>query len=465
VPPSLPVPGDVVDEKYAIERLLGKGGMGIVFEARHKKLGQRVAIKFLLPGELERPDAVARFDREARAAALLRSQHAVRVLDVDQTSEGLPYIVMEYLEGHDVGTELRARPRIPLPEAVDWVLQTCVAMAEAHGSGIVHRDLKPSNLFLTTAAHGPPLLKVMDFGISKLLAVEEQTELTSTETTLGTPSYMAPEQLVSAKTITPRADVWSLGVILYRLVAGQLPFQAPNPTALAIAIATEPPMPLAVAAPWVPKEIVDTVMAALERDPARRIPDVITFGRRIEKLGTGTFKFAQAIERLPPARGSDPAVRAGATSPMEQTLQIGAEGGPTASSWEGKLRASSGATPPPKSHALVWVGVGLAAAALVVGGTASVYVARTSRQRPSPPVAVASTPPPAAEPTPSAAPPEPPPPLADPSTSAPSASVAARPPPRPRGTAVVAASAAPPPPSPKPSATAKPAGSSDPLHL
>ncbi|MCA8967819.1 MAG: serine/threonine protein kinase, partial [Planctomycetes bacterium] len=168
----LPVPGDLLAGKYTVVRALGHGGMGVVYEAEHARLGQNVALKFLKPEHVEIAQDLARFEREARAAATLKSPHVVRIYDVDTTPEGVPYIVMELLAGHDLSQELRRRDDVPLAEVVDWMLQVCAAMGEAHARGIIHRDLKPSNVFL---CEGGEQVKVVDFGISKLLASGEFT--------------------------------------------------------------------------------------------------------------------------------------------------------------------------------------------------------------------------------------------------------------------------------------------------
>jgi predicted Ser/Thr protein kinase len=312
----VPQPGDVVAGKYEVARLLGKGGMGVVVEATHRKLGTRVAIKFLMPDALTTSDGVARFDREARAAALLRSRYVVRVLDIDTTADGLPFIVMEYLEGFDLGAELKRRKVLGVAEAVDFVLEACIGLAEAHAHGIVHRDIKPGNLYVCEDS-GLPVVKVMDFGVSKLIAASNETELTATNTTVGTPSYMAPEQLLSSKEIDHRADVWALGVVLYRMLSGSLPFVGATPTALAIAIATEPPVPLASVAPSLPRGLVEQVERVLQKDPARRFEDVVAFGRALVPFGSGRVAFATEVAGFPApaARGSDPALRARASRP------------------------------------------------------------------------------------------------------------------------------------------------------
>ncbi|MBS2020256.1 MAG: serine/threonine protein kinase [Deltaproteobacteria bacterium] len=323
----VPVEGDVVAGKYEIGRPLGKGGMGVVVEARNNKLASRVAIKFLMPDAVGEREAMGRFEREARAAALIDSPFVVRVLDVDATEEGLPFIVMEYVEGRDLMSELRERERVSVAEAVDWILQACAGLAHAHARGILHRDIKPSNLFLCREPTGS-VVKLMDFGVSKIVVSSVgETEITTTETTVGTPTYMAPEQLVSSKSVDHRADLWSLGVVLYRALSGALPFRGPTPTATAIAIATTRAPSLLTVAKDVPPDLAHAVMRLLEPDPARRFPDSIAFGRAIERFGTGRVAFESAIAGLPrPAMSSAQALeehavglsdRAGAASAAE----------------------------------------------------------------------------------------------------------------------------------------------------
>jgi eukaryotic-like serine/threonine-protein kinase len=217
--------GDVVLDKYRVERVLGQGGMGVVVAATHVDLEQRVALKFLLPAALAHPDLVERFAREARAAARIQSRHVVRVLDTGKMPTGAPFMVMEYLEGRDLAAVLEQDGPFAPEVAIDHVLQACEAIGEAHAAGIVHRDLKPSNLFLAQQRDRRTIIKVLDFGISK---VEEPNSapLTQTATMMGSPHYMSPEQLSSSKDVDARSDIWSLGVILYELIAGVRPFNA-----------------------------------------------------------------------------------------------------------------------------------------------------------------------------------------------------------------------------------------------
>ncbi|MGK3962289.1 serine/threonine-protein kinase [Sorangium sp. So ce118] len=285
---GIPGIGEVFAQRYRLERSLGHGSMGAVFAAQHVSLRQRVAVKFLLPRAKDFPGASARFLREARAAAAIRSEHVARVIDVGTAELGLPYLVMEYLRGRDLQQVLDARGPLPVSEAVDYVLQSCEAVAEAHARGIVHRDLKPGNLFLTTGASGVPLVKVLDFGLSKAAddTVEETGKLTASEMMLGSPCYMSPEQVRSTKDVDARTDVWSLGIILYQLLTARFPFDAPSISALFVAIVTEPATPPRVHRWELPVHLEEVILRCLEKDVQRRIQSVVELSRALAPYGT-----------------------------------------------------------------------------------------------------------------------------------------------------------------------------------
>ena len=239
--------GELIAGKYVVERVLGDGGMGVVVAAQHLELGERVALKFLRPEVAEIPEARLRFMREARAAARIKGERVARVLDVGTLDDGLPFIVMEHLEGKDLGRLLETRGPLDVEDAVHYVLQACEAVAHAHAVGIVHRDLKPANLFLATSADGSPLVKVLDFGISKCTSVFARTlspDLTTVNASVGTPGYMSPEQARDAGNVDVRADVWGLGAVLYELLAGKPAFDGDNVPAIVMMIATEEPLAL-----------------------------------------------------------------------------------------------------------------------------------------------------------------------------------------------------------------------------
>jgi serine/threonine-protein kinase len=222
---GVPELGEVLLDKYRVDGLLGAGGMGAVLAATHLGLKQPVAIKFLLAGRATKDVQRLRFEREARAAAAIRSEHVCRVSDIGRLDDGTPYMVMEYLQGEDLAARIKRGP-LDLRQAADFLLQACEALAEAHQAGIVHRDLKPANLFVAKRADGSDFIKVLDFGISKLtVSIDDSAEsLTKTSALMGSPLYMAPEQMTSAKHVDHRVDIWALGCIFFQMLTQRAPF-------------------------------------------------------------------------------------------------------------------------------------------------------------------------------------------------------------------------------------------------
>ncbi len=308
-------PGTVVAGKFRIERVLGEGGMGIVFSAHHLHLGRLVALKLLKPEALAHADIVARFANEARSASRIQSEHVARVLDVGALDSGEPYMVMEYLEGSDLAKYVRQRGPLPIEEAVDHLLQACEALAEAHVAGIVHRDLKPANLYLTRRADGSNCVKVLDFGISKASLAGDQPgaqNLTQTSSVLGTPGYMAPEQLRSSKHVDGRTDLWALGVILHELLTGRLAFQGSTVPEVYAAILASPPEPLRSVRPDAPPQLEAIILRCLEKDAARRFSSVGEFA-------VALAHFASPAGRLSAERiGRITGVSANIAAPMMQ---------------------------------------------------------------------------------------------------------------------------------------------------
>jgi serine/threonine-protein kinase len=293
-------PGEVLAGKYVVDHVLGQGGMGVVVAGRHIQLGNRVAIKFLLPAAAQHPEATARFLREARAAVQIQSEHVARVSDVGTLDNGAPYMVMEFLNGSDLGQVLAARGSpFAIDEAVGYLLQACEAIAEAHALGIVHRDLKPANLFLTRRADGSALVKVLDFGISKVMAGHgADTSITATATVMGSPAYMSPEQVRSSKNVDTRTDIWSLGMILYEFLAGGPAFVADTTSGLLAQIVADPPMPLSSKRPDVPPRLESVVMHCLEKDPARRIGNVAEFAQALLPFSPASQVSVDRIRRV-----------------------------------------------------------------------------------------------------------------------------------------------------------------------
>jgi eukaryotic-like serine/threonine-protein kinase len=287
VPPTRadsPAPGTIIGGRYRVERSLGHGGMGSVVAATHIGLEQRVAIKIL---RLHSPESAARFMREGRTLAQLCSQHIVRVYDSGQLPNGTPYIVMEHLDGVDLG-EACTRGPLEIREVVGYVRQACEALQTAHSAGIVHRDLKPSNLFLIHPG-GEPQIKVLDFGISKSVVANPKNlpeagalTLTGTGDILGSPRYMSPEQLHGNPALDQRTDIWSLGVILYELLTGQNPFAQQAFAAIAIAVATEPPIPPRNLRPDLPRSLETIILRCLEKEPDQRFASAAELSNALE---------------------------------------------------------------------------------------------------------------------------------------------------------------------------------------
>ncbi len=267
-------PGDILADKYRVDQVLGVGGMGVVVAAEHLDLCERVAIKFLLDDAATDGELAERFLREARAAVKIKSEHVVRIIDVGRLASGSPYMVMEYLEGQDLAQRLE-HGRLSIEDSVDYVIQCCEAMNVAHHAGIIHRDLKPANLFLTKRPDGSPIIKVLDFGISKVNTGEAvQLSLTRTQTMMGSPLYMSPEQMRSSKDVDRRTDVWSLGVILHELISGDVPFSGSGFPEVLVKVMTEAAPGLRSLRPEVPAGLEAVVSRCLSKSPADRFSSV-----------------------------------------------------------------------------------------------------------------------------------------------------------------------------------------------
>ncbi len=296
-------PGDVLAGKYRVERVLGSGGMGYVVAARHLQLDQLVAMKFLRRNTagLDETEATGRFLREAKAVVRLRDEHIAKVFDVGTLETGEPYIVMEYLDGCDLSALAKQRGQIPVSEAVDYVMQACEALAEAHSIGIVHRDVKLANLFVTRGHAGSPLVKVLDFGISKVNPFGEtaaEHEMTRTSSMLGSPRFMSPEQMRDPRKVDPRSDLWSLGVVLYRLVAGKPPFEAETLGRLLSMVMHENPDPLAASRNDLPPGFAEVVHHCLEKDPNVRFANVAELAYALAPYAIDPVRARQVADRV-----------------------------------------------------------------------------------------------------------------------------------------------------------------------
>ena len=269
--------GRTVAGKYRVDRVIGIGGMGFVVAATHLHIDEPVALKVLYSGYARKEDVVQRFMREAKAARKIRSEHVVKVLDVGTMEDGAPYIVMEHLNGQDLEQVLRRMGRQPLATALDVILQAGEALAEAHVQKMVHRDLKPANLFVTRRPDGDALVKVLDFGISKVTGTDG-ADLGFTkdgDALLGSPQYMAPEQLTSLRDVDARTDIWGLGAILYEMLTATPAFNSPSLPELFSKILVSPPdAPLRALRPDVPPGIEAAILKCLEKKREDRFQDM-----------------------------------------------------------------------------------------------------------------------------------------------------------------------------------------------
>ncbi len=303
---DVPARGSVVDGKYRIERVIGEGGMGVVLAAHHLLLDQRVAVKMMRSSAASQADSVPRLLREARASARLRSEHVVRVMDVG-VSDGLPFIVMEYLEGQDLQSILASHGPLPVADVCDYALQALVALGEAHANGILHRDLKPSNLFLTKRPDGPPIVKILDFGVAKSMALTAETaRLTSSGAIMGSPVYMSPEQVRGTRDIDARSDIWSIGVVLYELLTGALPFSGDTVGGVFAAILESPYSAMRILRPEIPDGLDAIVARCLARRREDRFANVAELARAVSTLARAASRDS-LVERVEKALAQAPA--------------------------------------------------------------------------------------------------------------------------------------------------------------
>jgi eukaryotic-like serine/threonine-protein kinase len=353
-------PGQEVMGKYRVDRVLGSGAMGVVVLAWHIELEQKVAIKFLHAELAQHADGAERFRREARAVVRIRNEHVARVLDVGTLEgQGIPFIVMEYLHGRDLACELGARGSLPVSEAARYLVEACQALGEAHARGIVHRDLKPANLFLAERPSGGQMIKVLDFGISKTIGGNTLgLSITDAATLMGSPGYMSPEQLESSRSVDARSDIWSLGVILYEMVTGVLPFGGDSVPRLIRSIIAGDRAPLsdrdgAVA------DLEPIVARCLQQDRADRYPSVSQLCDDLEPFArsvTGSpYRIGGTMSREEPLRSTPPPV---GVSPDAATVRPGS---PQEGAW-GRTHAGRRAT--------LRLGVPLVASLCVVGAIA-----------------------------------------------------------------------------------------------
>ena len=428
-------PGTVVLGRYRVDSVLGTGGMGNVVKATHVYMAQPVAIKFLRAELASDAGVVQRFLREAQATVKLRGDHAARVIDVGMMPDGTPFMVMEFLDGSDLGNILRHHGPQPPHIVVDWIVQVCEGLAEAHALGIVHRDIKPSNFYLTRKLDGSTLLKILDFGISKAPAGYDSA-LTSTQSVVGTPAYMSPEQMLTPRKVDTRSDVWSVGVVMYQLLGGTLPFQAELYPELCIKVGTQPPLPIEAA---MPPGLGDVVMRCLEKEPGARFQSVAELAMAVVPFASdpnAAFAAAERTNRILIGQGQG------------QTLALGLGGGPpgtprpstpTPAGWRSSNSSlSHGAgqvmtTAHTRKGASRWIIIGATAAVVVGAGIGGWFALNANEEQGGKPADVkpaagataepaptpAPTPAPAVAPTPATAvaPTPPTPPAVDPAAA------------------------------------------------
>lgn len=339
-------PGARVADKYLVERLIGEGGLGVVVSAKHIQLDQTVAIKYLRPRALAARGVAERFLREARLSAKIRSDHVVHVYDVGTLADGAPYMVMEHLVGSDLGRQLTATGPLTVERSIDFVLQACEALAEAHLAGIVHRDIKPDNLFVATGSGGKSVLKILDFGISKLSAKRstsgELRDLTDAGDKFGTPVYMSPEQLLASGGVDARADVWAMGVVFFELLTGKLPFDGDSLPELCTAILNKPPVSLIEARPSIPAPLQAVIERCLEKDVEKRFQNVAELAQELSPfVGSSGQERIDHVVRI--VRGGGETVRAATPLPDASSARAMRDVSTLAEPGERALTTGSGA--------------------------------------------------------------------------------------------------------------------------
>jgi urea transport system substrate-binding protein len=289
-------PGDTIADKYIVTGVIASGGMGMVVAARDRQLQRMVAIKLLREGMAAREGTLARFEREGRVVARLTGEHIAKVFDFGRLKSGEPFIVMELLDGETLGDRIRAHAKLRPEEAVHFLLQTCEGLAEAHGAGIIHRDLKPDNLFIARRVDQTESIKIIDFGISKVQ--EGLGQVTIGSDMIGTPAYMAPEQLDAPGGVDERADIWSLGAVLYKALSGEVPFAVEGVLQIVSAIAQSEPRPLRDHVPDLPEGLAAVVHKCLTKDREKRYGSVVELAKALAPFARDEGEAGESLDRL-----------------------------------------------------------------------------------------------------------------------------------------------------------------------
>jgi serine/threonine-protein kinase len=328
--------GQVIDDRYEVVRLLGEGGMGAVYEVRHRVIGRRFAMKFLPLDAARSRSAIARFRREAQAAGRLENENVVAALDVGTAPDGSPYLLLEYLDGEDLGALIRRVGRLPVAKAVDLVIQTCRGLRAAHAHGIVHRDLKPENLFVAKSDSGTDVVKILDFGIAKLTEAESAEVTTNRGLTLGTPYYMSPEQARGTDAIDGRTDIYALGVILYELLTREKPHPGHNATAVIFHLLRQAPVRIESLRPGLPAGLGDVIHRAIAFDASERFPSVAA-------LLDALTPYAACVDTVAPRSSESSPAASQPQAPVSTTAPQVA--GPNAALDGGRRSSVTGASP------------------------------------------------------------------------------------------------------------------------
>jgi eukaryotic-like serine/threonine-protein kinase len=371
-------PGQIIAGRYRVEHLLGQGGMGVVVAATHTALDDTVAIKFLMPSISSSPATVARFLREAQAAGKIKSRHVARVIDFGALDSGVQFMVMEHLEGMDLGRVLKERGAVDVALASRYALETCEGLAAAHALGIVHRDIKPGNLFLARGPGGAEEIKLLDFGISKVEPTSPES-LTRTHTAMGSPCYMAPEQMRSAREVDTRADQWSLGVVLFELVTGRVPFQAESLPELCSLVLEGTAPPVRSIKPELPERLERLLARCLARRREDRYADVGELSRELAPLtlpegpliAARVDRVLHGSESRPPELSEPPSVE----EPAAPGVSSPSHGAVTNTTF-GRTRGSLG--PQPRSRRAIF---GVVGAAVATGAVVWLVVGRGTEVR------------------------------------------------------------------------------------
>jgi serine/threonine-protein kinase len=392
--------GRVLSDRYRIVRKVGEGGMGVVYQAEHAVIGKKVALKVLFPELTRRTDLVARFLQEARSASRIGHENVIDISDFGQSPDGLVYIAMEFLDGEDLGRLLKTSGPMPWERARVILMQIVKALRAAHDHGIIHRDMKPENIFMIQREGHPDFVKVLDFGIAKVVNLDEDgPRLTQTGMIFGTPEYMSPEQ-AQGQTPDHRVDIYAVGCIMYHLLTGQVPFVADTFMGILTKHMLEPVIPLRQCRPDldIPEEVEAIAMRALEKDRDKRWQDMNAFYRALGSVGGDGFEPSgpyppRASLKYPELAAANPAARA------SRTEVLGGSPGPVGSDSQtefderpGRMAEQGGS----RGKLIAGVVVALALAAVAVAAVVSSRGSRPTVAAPAPTTATAATPPPPA---------------------------------------------------------------------